>query len=163
MFSRQRAAMAAATMLAGIVVLGLASCGLIGENGAATDDPVVEYGLDGTGVAPWSSRAPATGTSSAATPPRGPAIGQPGVHCGWVSATADELPVVVLSGQVDCVEAMTVTQRYFDSISRAHGQDLALTVNGWSCLRATVPGWSYADSYYMCAATANVGTVRIGW
>ncbi len=146
-------------MLAGIVAFVLASCGQGGEYGANTNDPFVDYEES---AAPWSTKIPVTKTPSVSRP-IAPAIAQPGVHCGWVSTrvTGDK-PCVVLSGQVDCIEAMTVIQKYFNSIAQDQEQALFSTFDGWSCLRPTAPRPSHAGSYYTCTAIGGVGTVRIG-
>lgn len=168
--SHPRAARVAVTMLAaGVMALGLTSCGQGTENGAdTTDDPFVDY--ERSDSVEWTTQIPATQppvvsgppTTGTTRPPTAPTAAPVGTLCGYVPAVTGEQPVIVLNGPLDCATAMTVSQKYFDSIGQAQGQGLFLTVDGWACQWPIVDGRSRADSYYTCTAPDQVATVRIG-
>lgn len=73
-------------------------------------------------------------------------------------------PVVVLQGQVDCSEALSVARDYLAAIKagEAEGQGLFLTVQGWECSWPYVEGRSHAESYLKCVDPSGTNAIRIG-
>lgn len=73
-------------------------------------------------------------------------------------------PVVVLQGQVDCSQALSVARDYLAGIKagEAEGQGLFLTVQGWDCNWPYVEGRSHAESYLKCVDPSRANAIRIG-
>ncbi|WP_341257965.1 MULTISPECIES: hypothetical protein [Gordonia] len=73
-------------------------------------------------------------------------------------------PVVVLQGEVDCAEALSVARGYLAGIKagKPEGQGQFLTVQGWDCNWPYVDGRSHADSYLKCVDPTGANAIRIG-
>lgn len=93
------------------------------------------------------TEAPRTEPSATGAGPRTAGVGE---RCGEVVGNTP-LPVVVLTGEVDCAVAVAVADRYVnDPTVVAQGQGRFATVDGWRCMWPYVPGRSHAESYLQC-------------
>jgi len=93
----------------------------------------------------------AAGAGATASAP--PADAQPpGTLCGHVqNRVGVSLPVIVLSGDPDCVTAVHVASDYVNGPRDSDGGTLQLqNVDGWQCEVPLLPGRSHADSYLEC-------------
>lgn len=114
-----------------------------------------------------SSAVPVPGTTSAAesendvTFAPGPGVG-PNTMCDLVPSATKSLPVIVLSGHIQCEEALDVATRYLAADNQRTGQGMFLTIDRWSCSWPYVEGRTHADSYYQCTDHASGDSFKIG-
>ncbi|GAB17816.1 hypothetical protein GOEFS_039_00510 [Gordonia effusa NBRC 100432] len=89
-----------------------------------------------------------------------------GIMCDLVPNpnTGLSTPVVVLTGKVDCSEALSVARDYLAGIKagKPAGQGQFMTVRGWDCNWPYVDGRSHADSYLKCVDASGSNSIRIG-
>jgi hypothetical protein len=117
-------------------------------------------------VARWSSPVAAAialtvGAGAAGSTPVADAQ-PPGTLCGHVqNSMGTFLPVIVLSGNPDCVDAVHAASDYLTEPHPADGGTLQLmNVDGFKCYVPLVPGRSHADSYLEC--DGDGGAVKMG-
>lgn len=109
--------------------------------------PGGSFRYDGTTGDVEITEAPRAEPSATGAGPRTAGVGE---RCGEVVGNAP-LPVVVLTGEVDCAVAVAVADRYVnDPTVVAQGQGRFATVDGWRCKWPYVPGRSHAESYLQC-------------
>lgn len=86
----------------------------------------------------------------------------PGTLCGHVeNSMGTYLPVTVLSGNPDCVDAVHAASDYLTGPHPADGGTLQLmNVDGFKCYSPLLPGRSHADSYLEC--DGDGGAVKMG-
>ena len=86
----------------------------------------------------------------------------PGTLCGHVqNSLGTFLPVIVLNGNPDCVNAVHAASDYLTGPPREDGGTLQLeNVDGWKCYAPLLPGRSHADSYLEC--DGDGGAVKMG-
>jgi hypothetical protein len=86
----------------------------------------------------------------------------PGTLCGHVeNSMGASLPVIVLNGNPDCVDAVHAASDYLTEPHPADGGTLQLmNVDGWKCYVPLLPGRSHADSYLEC--DGDGGAVKMG-
>jgi hypothetical protein len=86
----------------------------------------------------------------------------PGTLCGHVAnSMGSYLPVTVLSGNPDCVDAVHAASDYLTGPHPADGGTLQMmNVDGFKCYAPLVPGRSHADSYLEC--DGDGGAVKLG-
>jgi hypothetical protein len=86
----------------------------------------------------------------------------PGTLCGHVqNSMGTFLPVIVLNGNPDCVDAVHAASDYLTGPHPADGGTLQLmNVDGWKCYSPLLPGRSHADSYLEC--DGDGGAVKMG-
>jgi hypothetical protein len=86
----------------------------------------------------------------------------PGTLCGHVANSMGTfLPVIVLNGNPDCVDAVHAASDYLTGPHPADGGTLQLeNVDGWKCYAPLLPGRSHADSYLEC--DGDGGAVKMG-
>jgi hypothetical protein len=103
----------------------------------------------------------AAGAGAAASAPVADAQ-PPGTLCGHVANSMGTfLPVIVLNGNPDCVDAVHAASDYLTEPHPADGGTLQLmNVDGWKCYAPLLPGRSHADSYLEC--DGDGGAVKMG-
>jgi hypothetical protein len=86
----------------------------------------------------------------------------PGTLCGHVqNSLGTFLPVTVLNGNPDCVDAVRAASDYLTGPHPADGGTLQLmNVDGFKCYAPLLPGRSHADSYLECDGEG--GAVKMG-
>lgn len=171
----------------GIVALAvLTGCGSDPDEGAAPEEQASSAWTTPSSEAPTSSAAEtssgAPGSSeSALSSPQPPssedpapsepqpapatALAGPGTLCGTVPTPyRGPAPVAVLTGQVDCEEAMTTAHQYFagpEDGSLRQGNSGQATVGRWNCGVAVLADRPQAMSYLRCGDQAG-NAFRIG-